>query len=395
MSVRLRPRSHRQRGISLIIVLFIVVMLVLVAAGVLSNSSYSANDALNVQTKNQTFNAAEAGLNVALWTLDQNLASSSSGSNTVDGYTYDWAISANNLTGTTAMTVNDPDPNQSATITLQPGQALLVGSASAIMGGRTVYVEQVVALAPPVYLGNGAITCGKKGIISHQQITDLSGNHGADVHCGTLVSSGGGQIPDGKSIATGTINDITGYDGHAYVNQAPPTFLTAAELATIRASVLSQAQSGGSNYYTAGNLSSGTIGTSAGKCVAYIGGNITLKGSSTLINYCETTVVAGDVTVSGNATYQALPSSRTHIVYVFGSGGTTLQGTPTNAGIFYVANADVTLNGSGGGNFTGAIITPNNVTMNGGGTATFYYNSTQTPPPFIPNTVAPLSQWDY
>ena len=194
---------------------------------------------------------------------------------------------------------------------------------------------------------------------------------------------------------SGTTNTITGYDGYRYVNQPPPTFLTAAELSTIQASVLSQAQSGGSNYYTAGNVGSGTIGTSSGKCVAYIGGNVTVKGSNTLINYCETTVVMGDVTVSGNASYQALPTSSTHIVYVFGNGGTTLQGTPTNAGIFYVANADVTLNGSGYGNFTGSIITPNNVTMNGGGTGTFYYNSTQTPPPFIPNTVAPLSQWDY
>jgi hypothetical protein len=395
MNAHRTARRRNQRGVSLIIVLFLVVMLVLVAAGVLSNSSYSANDALNVQTKNETFNAAEAGLNVAVWNLDQNLSATSSGSNTIDGYTYTWSIWSNNLSGGASTTVSDPDPNQSSSIAIPAGQALLVGSASAITGGRTVYVEEMVGLAPPVYLGGGAITCGKKGIINHQQITDLSGNHAADIRCGTIVSSGGGQIPDGKSYATGSINTITGYDGQRYINQAPPTFLTAAELATIQASVLSQAQSGGSNYYTAGNVASGTIGTSAGKCVAYIGGNITVKGSSTLINYCETTVVMGDVTVSGNASYQALPASSTHIVYVFGNGGTTLQGTPTNAGIFYVANADVTLNGSGAGNFTGAIITPNNVTMNGGGTATFYYNSTQTPPPFIPNTVAPLSQWDY
>jgi len=389
-----RPRLRRQRGVALVLVLFVVLILLLVAAGVLSNSAYSANDALSVQAKNETFNAAEAGLNVAQWELDQNLTSTASGSGFVGKYRYHWAIAANQLSGA-ATTTPDPDPTRLDTIPVASGNALLVGWASSILGGRTVYVEEMVALAPPVYLNPGAIICGKKGVISHQQITDTSGKHSANIDCGTLVASGGGQHPDGLSYATGTTNDITGYDGKAYTNQAPPSFLTAEELSTIQSSVQGQARTGGSNFYTTGDVTSGTIGTSAGKCVAYIGGNITLNGANTLTNYCETTVVMGDVTISGSANYQALPPSTTHIVYVFGTGGTVLQGTPTTAGIFYVANADVTLNGSGHGNFSGAIITPNGVTMNGGGSATFSYNGNETPPPFIPKTVAALSQWDY
>ncbi len=397
MGTGISRKRRVTRGVALVVVLFIVVLVLIVAGAVLSNSSYSASNALSVQTKNQTFNAAEAGVNIAQWNLDQNLSSGTTSwtsGGPVDGYTYQWQIVSNQL-NLGGATISDPDPGQSGLITVPAGQALLAGKASSILGGRTVYVEQMVALAPPTYLPDGAITCGKTGQISHQQITDTSGNHHADVRCGTLVSSGGGQIPDGNSYATSTSNAITGYDHIAHINAPPPTFLTAAQLAAIQSSTLTQARSGGANYYTAGNVTGGTIGSSGANCVAYIGGNITLNGNSSLTNYCATTVVMGDVNVGGNADYQALPVGLTHMMYVFGSGGTVLHGTPTTVGIIYAANADVTINGGGHGDFNGAVITPNNVTMNGGGTASFHYDSTQTPPPIPNQYVVPLSQWDY
>jgi hypothetical protein len=397
MGIRISRKQSSKRGVALVVVLFIVVLVLLVAGAVLSNSSYSASNALSVQTKNQTFNAAEAGVNVAQWNLDQNLSSGTTSWTTgtpIRGYTYQWQIVSNRL-NLGGATVSDPNPGQSGLINVPAGQALLAGKASSILGGRTVYVEQMVALAPPTYLPDGAIVCGKTGQISHQQITDTSGNHHADVRCGTLISNGGGQIPDGKSYATSTNNEIFGNDNIAHINAPPPTFLTAAQLAAIQSSTLTQAQKGGPNYYTAGNVTGGTIGSDGANCVAYIGGNITLKGNSTLTNYCATTVVMGDVTIGGNANYQALPMSLTHMMYVFGSGGTVLQGTPTTVGIIYAANADVTINGAGYGDFSGGIITPNNVTMNGGGTASFHYNSTQTPPPIPNQYVVPQSQWDY
>ena len=396
------PISGKQRGSALIIALFIAVMLLLVAVAVLTNTSYSANTTLSIHTKNQTFDAAEAGLNVAQYQLDQNLnapnGTSGSGPSAILGYTYNWKIVDNELSKAGNPLVTDPDPQQSGTVNVPGGEALLVGWASSILGGRTVYVEELVKQAPPTVLPNGAITCGKTGQINHQQIIDTSGNNRADIRCGTITSNGGGQVPQGKSFATCNVsgcNAIFGYDGKAYIGQAPPTFLTAAQLGAIQSTILSQARSGGSNYYTSGDVTSGTIGSSGASCVAYIGGNVTLRGNSTLINYCATTVVMGDVTVSGNASYQSLPASQTHIIYVFGSSGTVLQGTPTTAGIFYVANANVTLNGSGAGNFTGGIITPNNVTMNGGGTAVFNYNSSQILPPIPNNFVVPQSQWEY
>ena len=383
---------------ALVMALFLMVIVLLVAIALLNNSSYSANDALSVQTKNQTFDAAEAGLNIAQWQLNENngiaAGTPTACPSTINGYSCTWEVVANRL-HLTSTTVPDPDPQQPNPVSVGAGQALIAGWASSILGGRTVYVEQIVALGPPTVLPNGAITCGQNGQISHQQITDTSGHHNANIRCGTITSSGGGQIPDGNSYAVGTTNQIIGIDGIAHINQTPPTFLTPGQLAAIQTSTLTQAQSGPPNFYTSGNVTNGTIGSNGSNCVAYIGGSITLNGSHNLTNYCVTTVVMGDVTISGNATYQALPASTTHMMYVFGNGGATLQGTPTTVGIVYAANGDIVLNGSGYNSFTGSIITPHNVTWNGGGTANFFYNGNQTPPP-VPNpNVVPQSQWEY
>jgi len=386
-------RSHR--GMVMIISLFMVVIVLLVALAILTNASYSANDALSVQTKNQTFDAAEAGLNVAMWQIDQNNFTPADVPTTcsapVNGYTCTWDVVYNGLYGAGG-TVTDPHGDL---VTVGPRQALIAGWASSILGGRTVYVEQIVTPGPPIQLPRGAIICGQNGVVNHQQITDISGKHSADIRCGSITASGGGQTPDGNSYSSGSVNQITGLDGQAHTDSTPPVFLTAGQLAALQRSTSFQAQSGPPNFYTTGSVSGGTIGSSGTNCVAYIGGNITLGGSANLTNYCTTTVVMGTVTIGGNASYQALPQSTSHIMYVFGTGGVVLQGTPTTVGTVYAANADITVNGSGNGNFTGAVISPFNVSWNGGGAATFNYDGSQLPPPAPNPLVIPQSQWEY
>src|SRR5215467_410430 len=171
--MRKKPQSphHAHRGMVMIIALFMVVIVLLVALAILTNASYSANDALGVQTKNQTFDAAEAGLNVAMWQIDQNNFTPAGVPTTcaapVNGYTCTWDVVYNGLYGGGA-TVTDPVGNS---ITVGPRQALLAGWASSILGGRTVYVEQIVAPGPPIQLPRGAIVCGQNGVVNHQQIT--------------------------------------------------------------------------------------------------------------------------------------------------------------------------------------------------------------------------------
>jgi hypothetical protein len=389
---------RERRGMVMVIALFFVVITLLVAVAVLDNAAFSANDALNVQTKNQTFNAAEAGLNVAMFQLDQNNAIASGNptpcASPLVGYTCTWEVVLNRLYRP-AGRADDPNPQQPNKIIVPAGEALIAGWATSILGGRTVYVEQIVTPGPPIVLPKGAIVCGGTGTISHQQISDITGLHSADIRCGTIISSGGGQTPDGNSYASGTTNQIVGFDGTAHTQATPPKFLTAGQLAALQTSTLIKSQQGAPNFYTAGDFSTGTIGTNGSNCVAYIGGSLVLSGSSSIINYCPTTVVMGDIVISGNPTYQALPASTAHILYVFGTNGVWLNGTPTTWGIVYSANADVTIDGSGNGNFAGAVITPHNATMFGGGTGSFSYNGAQLPPPAPNPVVIPQSQWEY
>jgi uncharacterized protein (UPF0333 family) len=395
-----KKRSRGERGLAMILTLFLVVVSFSIVVAVLASSMNSAAGSLSVQTKNQTFNAAETGLHAAIYQIDANnsISSGSQGTGTVDGYTYNWEVVQNQL-GKTSTTVNDVDSAYTSSISLAANQAYIEGWASSITGGRTVYAEAIVVAGPPVSFTGGAVVSGQTAQISHQQITDISGKHSANIHAQQITESGGGQTPDGNTYATcNTVgcNAITGLDGQEHINQAPPTFLTASQLAAIQSSALSAAQSGGSNVYVNGNWTgTGTWGTAGSNCTVYVNGNVTLSGSGTLTNNCTTTVVTGNLTMSGNVQYAIAPSTTTHAMYVLGSGGVTFNGTTNTAGFVYAANGPVTLNGGGHGSFTGVLYSPYTVTMNGGGGATFNYDPIQSQVTAPNPNVVPVAQWEY
>jgi hypothetical protein len=386
----------------MVMVLLMILLGLVVAITVMANVMSSASSTLSVQTKDETFNAAETGVDHALYQLDANHSLTGVGTpGTVDGYTYNWEIVKNNIGGANPQAVSEADPSVNGQVTVGANQAYIAGWASSITGGRTVYSEEIVAAAPPTTLTPGAIVAGQTAQISHEQITDISGHHSANVYGGTITSSGGGQVPDGNSYAscdTSGCNAITGYNGQAYIGYPPPTFLTASELASIQSSALTASQSGGANKYVNGNWSgAGTWGTSTadGNCTVYINGNVTLSGNGTLTNYCDTTVVTGNWTMSGNVQYTIAPTSSVHATYILGTGGATFNGTTNTAGFIYAANGPITLNGGGNGSFTGVLYTPYTVTMNGGGNANFYYTPAQSNVQLPnPNFVA-ISQWEY
>jgi Tfp pilus assembly protein PilX len=406
--MRLMQRKNtfsNERGIALIAALFLVVITLVVALAVLANTSISASNSLSVQTKNQAFNAAETGLDTAIYKIDTNnsIASGSTGSATVSGYTYHWEVVQNNIPNSSTTQSSDVDPAYSNppanTITTAPNQGYLAGWASSITGGRTVYVEAVVVRKQQALsVTDGAIVSGQTAQISHEPITDVSGQHNGSIYAQTITSSGGGQIPDGNSYATCNVagcNAITGRDGQAHIGAAPPSFLTASQLASIQSGTLVQAKSGGSNVYVNGDWTgSGTWGASGANCVVYINGNVTI-GSGTLTNYCSTTVVTGNFTMSGSAKYTIVPVSTSHAMFVLGTGGVTLNGTVNNAGFVYSANGPVVLNGTGTGSMTGVLYSPFNITMNGGATANFYYDPVQDQVNVPTPNVVPVAQWEY
>lgn len=397
--LRRQHPAKRQGGFAMILALFFVLLALVIVGAVLASTSLSATNSLSVQTKNQTFNAAETGLYTALYKIDANksIASGTTSTSTVDGYTYNWEVVKNNL-GKSATVASDVNPSYPS-VSVGANQAYLEGWASSITGGRTVYAEAIAVPGPPLSFTGGAVVSGQTAQISHEQITDTSGKHGGDIHGQTITSSGGGQTPDGNSYAACNVsgcNAITGLDGYAHTDAGSATFLTAGQLAAIQSSALAAAQSGGSNVYVNGDWTGGgTWGTSGGSCTVYINGNVTLSGNSALTNYCTTTVVTGNWTMSGNVTYAILPASTTHAIYVLGSGGATFNGTTNTAGFVYSANGPITLNGGGHGTFSGVLYSPFNITMNGGGGASFNYDpiQSQVHPP-NPNLVT-IAQWEY
>ena len=394
-----RPSRH-QRGLAMILTLFLIVISLSIVVAVLASTMNAANGSLSVQTKNQTFNTAETGLHAAIYQLDANnaIASGSTGTGTVNGYTYSWEVVKNQLSGV-ATTANDVDTAYATPISLGANQAYIEGWASSITGGRIVYAEAIVVAGPPVAFTGGAVVSGQNAQVSHEQITDVSGKHSADVHAKQIASSGGGQTPDGNSYATCSVvgcNAITGLDGQAHTGAAPATFLTASQLSAIQSSALTASQSGGSNVYVNGHYSgSGTWGTNGSHCTVYVNGNVSLSGSGTLTNYCTTTVVTGSWTMSGSSQYVIAPASKTHATYVLGTGGVTFNGTNNTAGFFYSANGPVTLNGDGGGTFTGVLYSPYSITMNGGGNSNFNYDPTQSTVTAPNPNVVPIAQWEY
>lgn len=393
--------NSTRRGFAMVLALFLMLLVMVVVVAVLANTSTSATSTLSIQTKNETFNAAETGMDAAIYQVDasKSIASGSSSTGTVSGYNYTWEVVQNNIGSPISSSVNDVNPLMTSKVPVAANQAYLAGWASSITGGRTVYVEAIVIPGPPITFTPGAIVSGQTAQISHEQITDTTGKHSANVWADTVTSSGGGQVPDGNSYAVCTspgCNAITGYDGQAHTGAAPPTFLTAAQLAALQNSALAAAQSGGSNVYVNGNWSGGgSWGTSGASCTVYINGDVTLSGNGTLTNYCTTTVVTGNWTMSGSVKYTIAPASVTHSLFVLGSSGATFNGTTNTAGFVYAANGPITINGGGSGSFTGVFYTPYNVTMNGGGGSNFYYNPIQDQVQ-VPNpNVVPIAQWEY
>jgi len=150
------------------------------------------------------------------------------------------------------------------------------------------------------------------------------------------------------------------------------------------------------NVYVNGDWSGGgTWGKASTPCTVYINGNVKLSGNATLTNYCTTTVVTGDWTMSGSVQYAIAPASPTHALFVLGPDGATFNGTTNTAGFVYSANGPITINGAGNGSFTGVLYSPYNITMNGGGNSSFTYDQVQSQVKAPNPNVVPIAQWEY
>ena len=69
-----------QRGFAMVFTLFVTLLLLVIGLSILAVSSSSSLTTLNVERKQDSFDAAEAGLNQAIDQLDQSTGYSATGS---------------------------------------------------------------------------------------------------------------------------------------------------------------------------------------------------------------------------------------------------------------------------------------------------------------------------
>ena len=384
-----RPATRAQRGIAMASALIVIAILFFAVVAVLRFTSNSASNAQSVELKQTAFDAAEAGLNDGIRSLDIAqgvMANGATGSNTLTGTgaQYTWTMVYNNLGNTTSHQITGG-------INVPPKTAYMTATAS-LTNQRAQTVGAIVARAGGVKMPGGAIDAGQNiSDLSHAPVLQSATNKAADVHANGIITTGGNPgTVQGSTYAAGNTNQWT-QAAHSYVSAAPVAFPTAQMVSAITTTALGLAESGttiqGSsptgtytgNVYVNGsiNLTSGTIQFNNGGTV-YINGNVTISSKAAIVNENGSLiVVTGTVSISGQGGLQVplgsggqlmvLATDPNPTLCASGGGGCamTLGGNGGSVGLIFVPNGSLQM--SGNGTIIGALAAGMNIVFAGGG----------------------------
>jgi hypothetical protein len=363
---------HRrtQRGFAMVFSLFIVVLLLVIGLAMLSVSQYSSSETLNVQSKQASFNAAEAGISSGIDKLDSSLSYTASGNtgSLSNGYTFTYSV-INNLLGTNPRPVTDPVTGGS--VQIPPARALIVSTGQGPNGERPTTVEAIVKDSQStVTFPNDAIDAGLdiEGNWNHKigVAGSSPGANDATIHANHNITATIGFL-QGTASASGTVDSLN--SGPGGVN-TPQKVLPTNQLSPFVASELSLAHGGGP--YAMYIPASGSLPTSfacpsgapAYGCTVFFDGPVHISGNQTYSFTGKVVlVINGDYTSTGNSglTFQ----SGTHSLFVV-NGNADIGGNGSASALVWV-KGDTTLHGNG--NYFGAIVTGGNAIFNGGGSS--------------------------
>ncbi len=365
-------QRSRQRGFALVLTIFVIGLVLVAGMLMLSNSQFSANNAVNTEQKNQAFNAAEAGLDNAMEALDlSSLATGSSSGSLANGASYTYSIT-NNLNSSSPANVSGQNSI--------PGDSAYISSVgTGAVGGRPVTVTAVVKpTTTTISFPNDAIDAGidVQGNWNSGNcigFTD-SGNH-ANVHANRNVTANACFV-DGQVSASGTVSGSMNATGGSYSNtsQVP---LPTSQMATYVSNAKATAQGGSSPYpddYIAsgGSLPSTYACPNGDQCMVFLDGPLSMAGhASAAFTGNVTLVINGDFSATGNAGITFQQGQKSVMVV---NGNADIGGNGTADALIW-AKGDLTLHGNG--NLTGAAVAGGNVNLNGGGHGGgFTYDST-------------------
>ena len=366
----------KQRGFALILAIFVIGLLLVASMLMLSNSQFSASNAVSTEQKNQAFNAAEGGLDHAMEVLDLN-SLTPSGTTTgplPNNSSYTYTIT-NNLNGTSTATVAGHN-------NIPAGSAYISSVGTGSVGGRPVTVEALVMpTSTQIQFSNDAIDAGIdiQGNWNSGNCIGFTGssshNNNANLHANRNITANA-CFTDGWISASGSITGNMNQTGTSTSGVAQVSTWTA-QMAVFVSNEKTTAQAGPApvpnDYIAAGGSLPSSYACPVGvKCVVFYDGSLSMSGhASASFTGQVTLVVNGDYSATGNA--QINFQSGQHSVLVV-NGNADIGGNGTAQALIW-AKGDVTLHGNG--NLTGAAVAGGNVNLNGGGNGGgFTYDST-------------------
>jgi len=392
-----RPTRARRRGFLLVYALIILSVLALVTTLVLASANQAATAARQTETKNESFDAAEAGLNAALDQLDTSLLDTTSRSATLsNGFHYQYAIYPNFL-GTSPQSIQDPaqnildsllsnlggvlqiltQPGSGGTISIPALGAIIVAAGAGPNGDRPTVLEAAVtvdigSLAYPQY----AVLTGLDVQGDYASPFDTGGGNAISIHANQSIRADVGASFQGRGEAGGGTNTLR--PGRTRTGQV--TLPMVSQFDYMVASMKNQAEFGGSasdDYVEAGGTLASSYSCSTGglspSCVLFYDGPLDLSSGQVTLSGPWTVVVNGNLTLSGTGgiDFQNRPSELivNGTVDISGSGATTA---------YLEAKGGVDLDGDA--TFSGAIMTLGTLTFDndvGGG---FSYDPSVIPP---------------
>ncbi len=355
-----------RRGFVLPYVMGFAALLAVIAMFLLESANSASESTYSIQDKNDTFDAAEAGLNAALDDLDISLLIGGTRTATLaNGYRFTYKVYPN-FTGLATLLMTDPI-NSAGQIFIPIGGAMIDSTGTDPTGERSTTVEAAVTVDttqltyPHLAIASGLDLQGSYG---SRTITDPSGTNSASVHANGNITASIGSI-QGPTSASGSTNSLP--PGTTFAPTIP--LPTVSQFDYMVANYKSQTQTfgGPTNLYEpAGTSLAATyicpgLGMLLG-CVLFYDGPLNLSGQSVTFSGPWTMIVNGDLTESGN-TLVAF-STKPNLLVV--NGNAQFSGSSSVSGYLQVKGS-TTLNTDG--MFTGALMTLGNFTFSGGGSA--------------------------
>jgi fibronectin-binding autotransporter adhesin len=380
MSDRTKCVTH-QRGIGIIAAVLVLAFVGIATLLLLNIVLDLSTNTRNVDQKNELHNAAEAGVDSGINTLDESLAATSCSSGTLAHVPYNYTCGIiNNFAGATPEPATDPISGDA--ISIPPSMALVWGEGTISGNPRVAWAEEIVKAAVGLTLPAGALDAAGNGTFSGQVNINADNppadNNAAAIANGNFTESGtvvvqGPMDSHGTNTHAGTLTDTATNTGEPLYS-----FPTTAQLNAYASAAQTTAQSGttmtpasflstcanatacSGNIYVSGSITqSGTTSlTINGTGTVYINGNITYAGTLNVLNKNGATIVInGNVTGAGSFGYSVTPGITNAGLVVLGTGGLTVAGTGQYVATIYAPNSSITLSGASG--VTGAVAAGN------------------------------------